>query len=104
MTPDLHHSDSFRSQFGKVKYRDGKDAARYGKCIHPKRDSLYDSSGLKSSTSGLRGTSNSVTDRDYGHHLEHDHSRQKDKLYDYSGYHSNIREVCVELKTIFFSR
>ncbi|XP_063938947.1 FIP1[V]-like protein isoform X2 [Daucus carota subsp. sativus] len=89
VTPALHHSDSFRSQFGKVKYRDGKDAARYGKRIHQKRDSLYGSSGLKSSASGFRGTSNSVTDRDYGHRLEHDHSRQKDKLYGYSGYHED---------------
>lgn len=86
VTPAHHHSENFRSQFGKIKHPDNKDAARYGKPIRQERDSLYGISGSNSYTGGYRGTVNSVTDRDYDHHLEHDHRRQKDKLY---GYHED---------------
>lgn len=86
MPPAHHHSKNFGSHFGKIKYRDSKDAARYR---HQERDSLYGVSGSKSYTSGYKGTSNSLTDRDYDHYLEHDQSRQKDRLYGYSGYHED---------------
>ncbi|KAK1380358.1 hypothetical protein POM88_027102 [Heracleum sosnowskyi] len=87
--PVHHHSKNFRSHSGRIKYRDSKDAARYGQPVHQEKDSLYGVYGSKSYTSGYKGTSNSVTDRDYDHYFEHDQSRQKDKLYGYSGCHED---------------
>lgn len=57
--------------------------------MQQERESLYGVSGWKSYTSGYKGTSNSVTDRDYDHYLEHDQIRQKDKLYGFGGYHED---------------
>ncbi|KAL8105478.1 uncharacterized protein LOC141677520 isoform X2 [Apium graveolens] len=87
--PAYHHSKNYRSHSERIKYRDSKDAARYGKPVHQARDSLSGVSGWKSYTSGYKGTLNSVTGRDYHHYLEHDQNREKDKLYGYSCYHDD---------------